>query len=443
MSESSDFTSDFKTSPYWWERSPVEHRQVLDSGSMLERCDVAIVGAGYTGLHAAIQTARCGLDTVVFDAEAAGFGCSTRNGGQISTSVKPGWSALSRRYGEATARNILQHGQESLNYVEDFVQQNGIDCDFSVSGRFHGAHSQRAWHRLQQGLAVDDGGFDTGAWLVPPAQMQSELGTDCYHGGIVYPRHASVDPGRYYAGILRVAKDAGVRIVSHCPIQSIDREKQDFVLKTSGGATVRARRVFVATNGYTGKLTPWLQRRVIPIGSYVIATEPIPATLMDQIMPTMRVLSDTRKLVYYYRPSPDRRRIVFGGRVSLAETDARVSGIKLRDELVRLFPALSETRISHSWVGFVAYTFDSLVHCGENDGVHFAMGYCGSGVGMAGYLGMRSGRQIAAKLRGEGSAEALGSFDRIPFPTRPLYKGKPWFLAPSIMTYRIIDRVFS
>lgn len=440
MKSAEVFAPEFKTSPYWWERSPLIAGESVATPA---QCDVAIVGAGYTGLHAAIQTARSGLSTVVFDAESAGYGCSTRNGGQISTSIKPSWSTLVARYGETVARNFLQHGEASLKYVEQFVHEHDIECDFTVSGRFHGAHSKRAWQRLQASMSTNDGGFDNGAWLVSPQQMAQELGTDCYHGGIVYPHHASVDPGRYYTGILRIAKASGVEIVSHCPIQGIERRNSGFELKTASGTTIRAREVFVATNGYTGSLTPWLQRRVIPIGSYVIATEEIDPALMDQIMPTMRVLSDTRKLVYYYRPSPDRKRIIFGGRVSLSETDARVSGVKLRDELVRLFPSLRDVKITHSWVGFVAYTFDSLMHCGEQQGVHYAMGYCGSGVGMAGYLGMRSGQQIATKLGARASVESLQSFEQIPFTTRPLYSGKPWFLAPSIMTYRVIDRMFS
>jgi glycine/D-amino acid oxidase-like deaminating enzyme len=182
-------------------------------------------------------------------------------------------------------------------------------------------------------------------------------------------------------------------------------------------------------------LSPWQQRRVIPIGSYVIATEEIPADVMDRLFPTNRILSDTRKLVYYYRPSPDRKRILFGGRVSLQETDPRKSGPKLLAELVRLFPELADTRISHSWAGIVAFTFDTLMHCGEDRGLSYAMGYCGSGVGMAGYLGSRLGKAAA------GLDTDLGAFSQIPFQTRPFYTGKPWFLAPSVAVYRLRDRL--
>jgi glycine/D-amino acid oxidase-like deaminating enzyme len=270
--------------------------------------------------------------------------------------------------------------------------------------------------------------------MIARDRQHAELGTGAYFGGAVFPRHASLDPGKYHSGLLAVARSAGAAIVSHCQALRINRTATGFEVETARGA-VRAGKVIVATNGYTGALTPWHRRRVVPIGSYVIATEEIAPDLMDRLFPTDRILSDTRKLVYYYRPSPDRRRVLFGGRVSLSETDPRKSGPKLRRELVRLFPELAQIRISHSWAGTVAFSFDTLAHCGETDGLFHAMGYCGSGVGMAGYLGARTGR-AAAGLDAEPSA-----FSRIPCPTRPFYTGNPWFLAPSVALFRLRDRL--
>ncbi len=155
---------------------------------------------------------------------------------------------------------------------------------------------------------------------------------------------------------------------------------------------------------------------------------------MRRLIPRDRMLGDTRKLVFYYRASPDRSRILFGGRVSLAETDPFATGPRLHAEMVRIFPELAASRISHSWVGFVAYTFDSLPHVGRHDGIYYAMGYCGSGVGMASYLGTRVGQQLL------GLAEGRTGFDGLAFETRPLYAGKPWFLAPSVLYYRWRDK---
>ena len=328
----------------------------------------------------------------------------------------------------------MKEGQASLDHVAEFVGEENIDCDFDEVGRFHGAHTAGQYDKLAKDCEVRHPGFVTGAFMVSRDKQHSELGTDAYYGGIVFPRHASIDPGKYHAGLLGVAKAAGARIISQCRVNDLERTPQGFEVSTDKGR-VRAKKVIIATNGYTGPLSPWQQRRVIPIGSYVIATEEIPADVMDRLFPTNRILSDTRKLVYYYRPSPDRKRILFGGRVSLQETDPRKSGPKLLAELVRLFPELAQTRISHSWAGIVAFTFDTLMHCGEDKGLSYATGYCGSGVGMAGYLGSRLGRAAA------GIDTDLGAFSQVPFQTRPFYTGKPWFLAPSVAVYRLRDRL--
>lgn len=426
---SADFADDYLPEPYWWDRSPPDRTDA----DLPAEADIAIVGAGYTGLHAALVTARAGLATVVIDAGAPGAGCSTRNGGQVSTSVKPSFAALAQRHGEARATAILRDGQASLDFTQAVIAREGIDADFRVVGRLHGAHHPRALSRLKAAIAAPNPAFADDARLLTRDGMASEIGTDAYVGGAIYPHHASLDPGRYHAGLLRRVRDAGATVVPEARATELERLTPGFRLRTAKGA-IRAGKVILATNGYTGPLSPWHRRRVIPIGSYVIATEPLPADLMDRLLPTDRILSDTRRLVTYYRPSPDRTRILYGGRVSLAETDPDVTGPRLLADLRRLFPDLRDTRISRSWCGTVGYTFDTLAHAGEDDGLFHAMGYCGSGVGMAGYLGMKTGQKAA----GLGDAET--AFDRLPQPTRPFYTGDPWFLAPSVMVYRVRDR---
>lgn len=426
------FSEDFKTTPYWWEDIPAPDTKPMPPS---DRADV-VVGAGYTGLHAALQTARGGRDTIVLDAERAGWGCSTRNGGQISTSVKPDLEALSAKHGRQRALEILKEGHEALAWTRRFIECEGIECDFKVPGRFHGAHGPRHFERLAKAAQRQVPGLETGAWVVTRAEQHRELGTDAYHGGIVYPRHASVHPARYHQGLLERVLRAGAAVVPGCPAKGIEKSGSAFLVTTPHG-TITARDVVVASNGYTGVATPWQRRRVVPIGSYIIATEPLDAGLMDRLMPTDRVVSDTRKVVYYYRPSPDRTRILFGGRVSARETDARVSGPRLHADLVALFPELRGARITHSWAGFVAYTFDTLAHAGRHEGIHYAMGYCGSGVSMGSYLGMRIGQQVL------GLKEGRTAFDGLPFATRPLYTGRPWFLGAAVMYYRWLDRLGS
>jgi len=423
------FTSDARLSPYWWDTMQVPR---FDAEPIPQVADVAVIGSGYTGLNAALQTARGGRHTVVFDAEDAGFGCSTRNGGQISTSIKPSYETLARRHGQSRAFAIMREGQQSLAWLGEFVTSEGLDCDFAVVGRFHAAHSAARYEALTRSIANQPKGLEVEAHAVPRAEQRSELGTDVYHGGVVYRQHAAIEPARYHRELLTRVIGAGAQIFARCPVTAIDKDGGRLRLTTSRGA-VRARDVLVATNGYTGRLTPWLRRRVIPIGSYIIATEPLSPDIMARLMPRNRIVSDTRKVVYYYRATPDRRCILFGGRVSLNETDPRISGPMLRAEMVNIFPELAQARISHSWHGLVAYTFDELMHVGRHDGLYYAMGYCGSGVGMGSYLGMRVGQQIL------GLKEGRTAFDGLSFQTRPFYTGNPWFLAPSIMYYRWRD----
>jgi len=425
------FTDGYKTTPYWQDIAP---RTDLPEIQLPGEVDVLVVGAGYTGLNAALQTASEGVGTLVLDAEQPGWGCSMRNGGQLSTSLKPSFSALSKKYGPDLATDLCREGQASLDYMHDLSTDTDLDLGLREVGRFHGAHKPHLYEVLARECEAGHPVWKTDAFMVPKTEQASELGTDAYHGGMVLPRHCSIDVSKYLPSLLREVVGAGAAVKGGCRALSLERDGSGFKVTTTAG-TCKAGKVILATNGYSGPLSPWHQRRVIPIGSYVIATEELPKDTVDRLFPTDRVLSDTRKLVYYYRLSPDRKRVLFGGRVSLSETDPLKSAAKLHQDMTALFPDLATIRVSHAWMGFVGYTFDTLAHCGEDDGLYFATGYCGSGVGMASYLGMRMGRKAA------GQETAPSAFERISYPTRPLYSGNPWFLAPSVLVYRFRDQL--
>ena len=274
--------------------------------------------------------------------------------------------------------------------------------------------------------------LDNGAYIVEPRDQHTELKSSYYHGGIVYPEHGCLDPGRYHQGLLEVARSAGVEIVSHCKVDTIDKDGDGFSVKTSKGV-ISSGDVIVGTSGYTGNTTPWQQNRVIPIGSYMIATEPLADGLALKLFPKGRVMSDSRKLVVYFRTCPEKKRILFGGRASLRETNPLRSAPMVRDLMVRRFPELASAKISHSWMGFVGYTFDKLPHLGKHDGIHYSMGYCGSGITLASYLGMKIGLQAVGDPRGN------TALDDVTFSDRFYYRGNPWFLAPSIFYYRWQD----
>ncbi len=424
------FAPDYKDKPYWWEAAP---RPELPPIAPPARADVAIVGSGYTGLAAAIELARGGRQVVVLDAEDAGWGCSSRNGGQISTSIKPSFSELEALHGRDVGFRIRREGINALAWIAEFIEREKIDCDFARVGRFHAAHNAAAFETLARDAVSQPKGLEVEVYVVPREDQRREIGSDRYHGGIVYPAHASLQPAKYHLGLLDRALTAGAQVISHCPVLSIAKENDGFRLSTPRG-NLQARDVLVATNGYTSALTPWLRRRVIPIGSYIIATEMLDPAVARDLIPNNRVVSDTRKLVFYYRLSEDRRRMVFGGRVALKENDPRVSAPRLHAHMTRIYPQLATAKVTHSWMGYVAYTFDTLPHLGrQEDGIHYCMGYCGSGVSLASYFGTRVAQQILGKPEGR------TALDGVQFQTRPFYNGDPWFLGAAITYYKLRD----
>ncbi|MES1150658.1 MAG: FAD-binding oxidoreductase [Dongia sp.] len=425
------FAADYRERSYWWDDAP---RPAPLAETPPAKVDVLVIGSGYTGLMAARETARGGRSTLVIDAQDAGFGCSSRNGGQVSTSIKPDLATLAGRTNQEIGFGIRKEGLNALDCIADLIESEKLDCDWRRVGRFHAAHNPKQYEALAALPKSQPKGLEVPMEIVPASEQRREIGSDYYHGGIVYPRHASLHPGKYHLELLRIAKAAGAQVIDHCPASDIARDGGGFTVTTAKGK-IAARDVVVATNGYTGPVTPWQRRRVIPIGSYIIATEPWPKEKMLALLPQDRVISDTRKLVFYYRLSPDLTRMVFGGRVAYMENDPRVSAPRLHDWMTLIFPALKPAKVTHSWMGYVAYTFDTLPHIGKQDGLYYAMGYCGSGISLATYFGMRIGQQVL------GRAEGKTPLDNIPFPTRPLYSGNPWFLAPSIFYYRIRDKL--
>ena len=427
------FAENYKNTPYWWDRTP---RPTIKEIPLPKETEVLVIGSGYTGLCTAIQTCRNGLDTVVLDAQDAGWGGSSRNGGQVSPSIKPSFQELSRKYGEEPARELLKEGNNALKWIGDFIQEENIDCDFRRVGHYYGAHTLSQFKHLEKIINEQPEGLQLDVNLIPKSQQHTEIGSDFYHGGIVHQNHASLDPARFHQGLLEGALTSGAQIKTHCAVNKIEKKGGIFQIHTEAG-TMSAREVVVATSGYTGTVTPWHRRRVIPIGSYIISTELLAEDLVNELIPRDRVITDSRKLVVYYRASPDRKRILFGGRVSLNETDPDKCAKPLHKKLTQIFPQLAKIKVSHSWMGFVGFTFDHMPHTGDKEGVHYAMGYCGSGICLSSYFGTKLGQRLAGLPQGN------TIFTDINFQTRPFYKGNPWFLAPSILYFQLRDRFLS
>ncbi|MCP4433450.1 MAG: FAD-binding oxidoreductase [Gammaproteobacteria bacterium] len=427
---SSIFSDDFRPEPYWWDETP---RTDCDEKVLPEEVDVLIIGSGYTGLNCAIETARAGRDTLVIDSQSIGWGCSSRNGGQISGEIKPGFEELQHRYGESKAFALTKEARNALEWIQSFIDSENIDCDLRRCGRYLAAHNPRQFQQLCDLAENQPRGLEQPLTVVESRQQATEIDSDYYHGGLVIERHCSLDPAKYHQGLVERVLSAGARLVGYCEARSIQRERSGFSVLTGKGS-IRAAKIVVATSGYTGSVSAWQRRRLIPIGSYMLATEELDIDRVQRLLPRDRVFSDTRKLVVYFRQSPDARRILFGGRVSVFESDPVKSTPALRQEMLRIFPQLADAKISHSWMGFVGFSFDYLPHLGEHDGLYYAMGYCGSGICLASYFGHKLGRQL------QGDTGARIAFNDIPFQTRPLYSGKPWFLAGAVQYYQLRDR---
>lgn len=388
-----------------------------------EEVDVAVIGAGLTGLSAALELARGGARVAVLEAEHIGWGASNRNAGMATTGLAIGFAQAISRYGRAKAVEYYLEYDKALSAVEALVREHSIDCDFSRCGKLSLALTPRdlaGMRNTQQAVATI--GDLPDLQVVGPDDIRKEIGSDFYHGGMVDPLGAGLHIGKFVSGLASAAMAAGAIICERAPVVSLDRDGERHVVQTSRGP-VLAGDVLVATSGYTSSLTPWLQRRVIPVGSFIVCTEPLGADLATELLPHDRMASDAKMLTYYFRRTPDNR-MLFGGRARFAlsspDSDLRSAEI-LRKAMTDIFPQLSGTRIDYTWGGLVDISMDQMVHAGVRDGVHYSLGYSGHGVQMATY----SGQQVARKLLG---ARSDLPFENIGFRAVPGHFGPPWFL---------------
>jgi glycine/D-amino acid oxidase-like deaminating enzyme len=423
------FAPDFKDAPYWWEAAPPSTAAVPPPP---DRVDVAIVGGGYCGLSAALELRRQGLGVLVMDAARIGHAASSLNGGMVAGSLKLSHAELARVFGAERATAILEESARCLPFLEELLAREAIACDYRRTGRFVGAHCPSAYASLESRVDTTKKLTGADAWIVPRQRQREEIDTDYYYGGMVAEASGGLHPARYHRGLADTARRAGALIVEETPVDAIARRAGGFTLRTPRGV-VEAREVIVATNGYTGAVTPWLRRRLIPLNSYIIATEPLPPETTRRLIPRGRMIVDSYRVLSYYRLSPDGTRVLYGGRASFRRATARQAAPHLHAMMVRVWPELAHTRVTHAWTGNVAFTFDHVPHMGVHEGVHYAAGCQGSGVGMATYLGYQTALKIAGK------AATPCAFDGLPFPTRPTYTGDPWFLPVVGSYYRLRD----
>jgi glycine/D-amino acid oxidase-like deaminating enzyme len=428
--------TNFQESNYWLTTTSMP---IGTAGNLPGRVEVVVIGAGYTGLSAARTLAKRGAKVAVLEANSIGWGASSRNGGMVLTGMKLDVATLAKRYGMELTRRMYADSLASIDLVEQIVREENIACDFSRCGHLEVACKQLHFDSYARSAEVAAREFNHQLRIIPRSELRSEIGSSIYFGGMVDESSAGVNPARYIAGLASAAINVGALIYENTRVQQISKTSQngvgEFDIKTSRG-NILARDVLVATGGYTSSATPALQKKLIPIGSFIITTEQLPESLTKELSPRNRMIYDSKHYLYYYRLTPDNR-MLFGGRAAFfpeTKNTIRRSAEILRQGVIKVFPQLRDTKIEHAWGGTLDFCFDTMPHAGQFDGIYFALGYAGHGVAMATYLGAR----MAEKLCGSSDEIAYAA---IPFPGAPLglYNGRPWFLPFAGAYYKVLD----
>jgi glycine/D-amino acid oxidase-like deaminating enzyme len=418
---------DFGT-PYWW---LTVDRAALPTSGLPDRADIAIVGSGYTGVSAALALARAGRSVVVIDSQRIGEGASTRNAGMATVTLKTSPAELARKLGQETAAAIFREALGAAPALAALIEREKISCGYRKTGVYLAAARPSHYDALaRSGEALAAFGIVTE--MVPAARQQEEFGALGYFGGRLQPDVGALNPAQYHFGLAQRCAEAGVTFVERVQATLLDRNISGWHVHTSAGV-IDAGELIIATNGYTGALVPWLRRRLVPVGSHMIVTEPLPPDHVAALIPRGRLVLDSKKMLNYARLTPEGDRLIFGGRVNLRPIDPRESARLLHRALVERFPALADVAITHSWGGNVAFTFDYLPHIGSHDGLHYALGYNAQGLAMATHFGQLLAQRILAPDKTQ------SAFPDREFPTRPFYTGRPWFLPLLGEWYRFQD----
>lgn len=403
--------------------------------------DVAIVGGGFTGLSAALALARRGARVVVLEAGATvASEASGRNGGHVNNGLAVDYADVAARVGVDQARAWYHAYDDAVDTVARLVREEGIDCDFLRHGKLKlatKAYQMDALHRSAERLVAD--GVDTDVQVLDAAHVQAEVQSERFMGGLLYKRSAQMHMGRFAQGLAQAAQRHGAQVYTGTRVNRVERvQGQVHRLHTDRGV-VRANQVLLATgasrHGGYGSFG-WLRRRIVPIGSFIVVTEPLGADRASALLAERRTYTTIANIHHYFRLTADHR-LVFGGRarfaISSPQSDA-ASGEVLRAGLAATFPQLGKVRLDYCWGGLVDMTQDRLPHAGERDGLFYSMGYSGHGTQMSVHMG----QCMADVMAGDASANPWKGRD---WPAIPGHFGPPWFLPAVGLYFRLKDRL--
>ena len=402
-----------------------------------EKVDVAIIGSGYTGLSAARTLAKRGVKVAVLEAETIGWGASSRNGGMTLTGLKLPMQTIVKNYGRDMAHRLFQCSLDSVDTVEQIVNEEKINCGFERTGHLLTANKPKHFDALKEEVEFMEKEFNHKVHLVSKENQHEEIGTDIYHGALVDEVSGGLNPAQFVAGLASVAEKAGAILCAKARVNRLEHGTNGFTVETARGK-LSAKNILVATSGYTGNVTKSLQKKIIPIGSFIIATEKLSDELAHELSPKNRMIFDYKHYLNYFRLWDGR--MIFGGRAAFFpenENTIRESAAILQREMIQVYPQLKEVAIEYVWGGTLDFAFDMMTHVGEDNGIFYSLGYAGHGVAMGTYLG----KTVAeATLDGNIKDHPFAAFD---FPGAPLrlYDGRPWFLPFAGMWHKFLDWV--
>ena len=397
--------------------------------------DVAVIGGGFTGLGAARQLAKAGAKVVVLEADRVGSGASGRNGGHLNNGLAHSYPVAKAQLGRERAMALYKALDASIDTIAELIVEEGIACDFRRAGKLKLASKPKHFDQIARSFEAIHREVDPDTALISAADLRTEIGSP-YFGAMLFKKSAMMHMGKYAAGLAKAARRHGAAIYEQTPVTAMSREGARHELTTPRGI-LTAEQVFVATGAYTTENFGFFRRRIVPVGSFIIATRPLSASEVAETMPGNRTCVNSMNIGNYFRLSPDNR-LIFGGRARFSaasdpRSDAK-SGAILRASLARTFPQLVDVEIDYCWGGLVDMTADRYPRAGRHDGLWYAMGYSGHGAQLSTHLGMI----VADEMLGRGDANPMKGFK---WPAVPGHFGKPWFLPLVGAYYRMLDLV--
>lgn len=392
--------------------------------------DVCVIGAGYTGLSAALELAQAGYKVVVLEAETVGYGASGRNGGQICTGFSSGQHKIEAQLGKDDARKCFAIAEEAKTLITDRIARHDISCDLKW-GYIHTILKAKHFAELEawRDELAELGYADTS--VLTKCELDAKLGTTIYHGGLREGGAGHFHPLNYCLGLAQAATDAGATIYENSAVIQADTGAAPCA-RTAGGR-VKAKFMIIGGNAYLGRTVPQLYGRIMPVGSYIIATEPLGENRARMLIRDGEAVANTNFIVDYFRLTGDTR-LLFGGRASYSTLEPPNLGAYMRPRMTAVFPELKDVRIDYAWGGYIAITYNRIPDCGRlSPTVYYAHGYSGQGVALAGMYG----KLMAECVRGQAERfDLLSRVRHLPFPGGAL---RTPMLVAAMLYYRLRD----